>query len=115
MSTLIDFLFHPIVLTILGIALVVAVFYLLKSFMKIVIVSILVIFFSVVGYHYFHAEGKFNDRMRDALMGTKAQIGSWIGKGKEAAFWGKKLFDQSKRQEPRKEEPSGEKSRLQDV
>ena len=48
MSALIDFLFHPIVLTILGMALVVAVFYLLKSFMKIVIVSILVIFFSVV-------------------------------------------------------------------
>lgn len=115
MSSLIEFLLHPVALAILGIVLVVALFYLLKSFLKIVIVSILVVFFSVAGYHYYHAEGKFNDRMRDALVGTKAQIESWIDKGKEAASWGKKMLDQRKDRGSRREEPSGKKSRLQEV
>lgn len=115
MNDVINFLFHPVVLAILGIALVVFVFYLLKSFVKIVLISILVIFFSIIGYHYYHAEGKFNDRMRESLMGTKGQIGRWIDKGKEAAFWGKKIFDQRKGNESEKREPPKKKSHLEDV
>jgi uncharacterized membrane protein len=105
------YLNDPVVSGIIGILFLLFLLYLIKSFFKFVMISILIIFFSLVGYHYFHAEGNFNERMRDALMGTKGQIGRLADKGKQAVFWGKKIIDQKQSSE---EKPEGHlKKRLQ--
>ena len=102
MNSFIDFLSHPVVLIIIGIVVLAILFYLIKTFLKVVVVSVLILFCSVIGYHYYHAEGKFNERMRQSLLETKMQVGGWIDKGKGIVCWGKKKLDRNEKQNEQK-------------
>ncbi|MFB3925728.1 MAG: hypothetical protein ACE14T_06705 [Syntrophales bacterium] len=83
---------HPFVMIIAGIVLLVVFLYMLKSFFKFVVIGILILLLAMIGYHYFTAEGKFEERIRRALVKTKDQAGEVVEKGKGAlAEHGKKL------------------------
>jgi ABC-type transport system involved in cytochrome bd biosynthesis fused ATPase/permease subunit len=115
MNSFCEYLSHPAVLIILGIVLLVILFYLIKTFLRAIIVSILILFLSVAGYHFYHAEGKFNERMRQSLLETKAQVGGWIEKGKGLIYSGKKRLNQLENQTEQKEQIRQRKKRLEEV
>jgi ABC-type transport system involved in cytochrome bd biosynthesis fused ATPase/permease subunit len=94
MNAALDYLSHPLVLTILGIAAIVILFFIFRSFFKFVIICLLLLLLSVVGYHFYHAEGKFNERMRDSLLKSKGQIEQWVERGKTSMSRGKEAIEE---------------------
>ncbi len=94
MEAILKFLSNPTVLIILGLVAIAILFLIFRTLLKFAIICVLLILLSVVGYHFYRAEGKFNERMRDSLLRSKGQIEQWVEKGKESLFQGKKFFDQ---------------------
>ncbi len=104
MDSFLNFLFHPATLAILCLLLLVLMYYLVKTFFRIVVIAILVIFFGLAGYHYYRAEGNFNQRLRTSLLETKGQVGGWIDHGKAWLYWGKKKINEHRQHEETKDQ-----------
>lgn len=116
MTSFFDYILaHPVILIVTGtIVFALILFYLLKGFFKIILVSILIILAGLIGYHYYEAGGNFNERMKSALLETKEQIASYVGKGKDAILRGKKMIEPEERTGG-KESQKRQKSKLEDV
>ena len=97
MNAALDFLSHPVVLTILGVVAIIILFFIFRSLFKFVVICLLLLVLGVVGYHFYHAEGKFNERMRDSLLKSKGQIEQWVEKGKMGLSRGKDAIEEKEK------------------
>ena len=115
MHSFMNFMSHPAVMIIAGIIILVILIYIIKTFLRTVLISILILLLTMTGYHYYKAEGKFNERMRQSLLETKNQFSNWIDKGKGVFYWSKKMLDREKTEPERGSIPRKRKSQMDDV
>jgi membrane protein implicated in regulation of membrane protease activity len=108
MDTVMEFLTtHTFIMVLLIFVIAAVVIYLLKSFVKTMVVSILVVLLIALGFQYYKSEGRFNDRMKSAVIGTKLQVEELINKGKKALSFGKAMFGKKQEQDERDQAGSG--------
>jgi ABC-type transport system involved in cytochrome bd biosynthesis fused ATPase/permease subunit len=83
METFYDYLAHyPVVQIVIAILFILLFLFLLKKFFKMALVTILVIFMTLMGYYFLTSSGKLDEKVKSALDKTKQQTERVMDKGK---------------------------------
>ena len=73
---------YPVVQLVLAILLILLFLFLLKKFFKMALVTVLVIFMTLMGYYFLTSSGKLDQKVKSALEKTKEQTDRVMDKGK---------------------------------
>lgn len=73
---------YPVVQLVIAILFILLLLFLLKKFFKMALITVLVIFMTLLGYYFLTSSGKFDEKVKSALDKTKQQTEKVMDKGK---------------------------------
>ncbi len=73
---------YPVVQLVIAILFVLLLLFLLKKFFKMALITVLVIFMTLMGYYFLTSSGKLDEKVKSALDKTKQQTERVMDKGK---------------------------------
>lgn len=73
---------YPVVQLVIAILIILLFLFLLKKFFKMALITVLVIFMTLMGYYFLTSSGKLDQKVKTALEKTKEQTERVVDKGK---------------------------------